>query len=564
MINLELKLRQWTRFRWVACQLDVLAECSNLSELQKALQSLPTTLEETYDRILLSIRRESRSDVVKLLQWLAFSILPLGLLEMVEVFAIDRDKLRFDPNRRPRKPLAILGVCSSLVKVSYTDDYDTVSVHKFGTLSLAHLSVKEYLISEQIRNSPLSYYHLDEKLANSAISCDCLLYLLQFDTVDCLFNETVALISFGRYAAEFWITHARSDDGVIQNDVQELVTRLLSSSGVHFNNWITLFDADKGYGSDFLKTSYDVPRPLYYASLLGLGQIANKLVLSSSADVNMAGGRYGSALTSASAGGHKEVVQILIENGADVNIAGGYYGSVLGSASARGHKEVVQILLENGADVNIAGGRYGSALGSASARGPKEVVQILLENGADVNIAGGHYGSALGSASAEGHKEVVQILLEKGADVNIPGNYYHSALLSASAGGREEVVQILVENGADVNIAKGYYGSALGSASAEGHKEVVQILLENGADVNIARGHYGSALMSASAFGHKEVVQILLENGANVNIAGGHYSSAFKYARSGSHEAIVRLLLEHGADPDEIAVDDVTSMDITQ
>ena len=47
---------------------------------------------------------------------------------------------------------------------------------------------------------------------------------------------------------------------------------------------------------------------------------------------------------------------MLLEKGADLNIAGEYSGSALGSASAFGHKEVVQILLENGADVNIAGG----------------------------------------------------------------------------------------------------------------------------------------------------------------------------------------------------------------
>ena len=74
----------------------MLAECSNLSELRKALHSLPATLEETYIRILPCIRRESRSDVVKLLQWLAFSVRPLTLLEMAEVFAIHRDKTPID------------------------------------------------------------------------------------------------------------------------------------------------------------------------------------------------------------------------------------------------------------------------------------------------------------------------------------------------------------------------------------------------------------------------------------------------------------------------------------
>ena len=385
MINLELKLKHWTRFRWVTCQLDVLAKCSSLHQLRKALHSLPTTLEETYNRILLCIRKDSRSDVVRLLQWLAFSARPLALSEMAEVFAIDRDKLRFDPDQRPREPRAILDICSSLVKVSHTGDGDTISVRGSGTLSLAHLSVKEYLISEQIGNSPFSYYHLDKKLADFAISRDCLVYLLQFGTVDCLCDQSEASISFGRYAAKYWTNHAQSDDGVIQNDVQKLVTKLFSSSGVCFNNWIALFDVERGYGHS-LRTSYNIPHPLHYASLLGLLQT---VVLSSSlADVNMAGGLFGSALASASARGQKEVVQILLENGANVNIVGGIYGSALASASVFGRNEIVRTLLENGADVDMVGGDYGSALALASAFGQKEVVQILLENGADVNSLG--------------------------------------------------------------------------------------------------------------------------------------------------------------------------------
>ena len=52
---------------------------------------------------------------------------------------------------------------------------------------------------------------------------------------------------------------------------------------------------------------------------------------------------------------------MLLKNGADVNIAGGDYGSALGSASAFRHKGVIQMLLENGADVNFLGGGNPSA-----------------------------------------------------------------------------------------------------------------------------------------------------------------------------------------------------------
>ncbi|KAB5513482.1 hypothetical protein GE09DRAFT_980708 [Coniochaeta sp. 2T2.1] len=63
-------------------------------------------------------------------------------------------------------------------------------------------------------------------------------------------------------------------------------------------------------------------------------------------DVHTQGGYYGTALQAASAGGHKEVVEMLLGKGADVHTQGGYYGTALQAASAGGHKEVVQILLD--------------------------------------------------------------------------------------------------------------------------------------------------------------------------------------------------------------------------
>ena len=295
----------------------------------------------------------------------------------------------------------------------------------------------------------MSYYHLDKKLADFAISRDCLVYLLQFGTVDCLCDQSEASISFGRYAAKYWTNHVQSDDGVIQNDVQELVTKLFSSPGVCFNNWIALFDVGRGYGYS-LRTSYNVPHRLYYASLLGLVRTVNELFLSSSlADVDMAGGLFGSALASASVFGQKEVVQILLENGANVNMEGGRDGSALASASTFGQKEVVQILLENGAEVNMVGRFHGSALALASARGQKEVVQILLENGADVNSLGKGNQSPLRLSSINGHFSIAQILLDHGADVNLKHEDGHSALNCARASPYKAIVQLLLERGAD-------------------------------------------------------------------------------------------------------------------
>ena len=42
--------------------------------------------------------------------------------------------------------------------------------------------------------------------------------------------------------------------------------------------------------------------------------------------------------------GHEKVVQMLLDKGADVHVQGGRYGSALQMASAGGHEKVVQIL----------------------------------------------------------------------------------------------------------------------------------------------------------------------------------------------------------------------------
>jgi ankyrin repeat protein len=96
-----------------------------------------------------------------------------------------------------------------------------------------------------------------------------------------------------------------------------------------------------------------------------------------------------------------ESCRFFLEKGANVDAAGGYYGSALQAAAANGNLRVVSLFLEKGANVNAAGGYYGSALQAAAANGYLEVVSLLLENEANINAKGGRYGSALGAATED-------------------------------------------------------------------------------------------------------------------------------------------------------------------
>jgi len=99
------------------------------------------------------------------------------------------------------------------------------------------------------------------------------------------------------------------------------------------------------------------------------------------------------------------------------------HGNELSAASAEGHDQIVQQLLDKGANVNAQGGYYGSALQAASAKGHDQIVLQLLDKGANVNAQGGEYGNALRAASVGAHDQIMAWLLEKGADVNTLEDY---------------------------------------------------------------------------------------------------------------------------------------------
>jgi Ankyrin repeats (3 copies) len=319
------------------CQLDALGKCLNLPRLRKSLESLPDTLDGTYDRILCAIDKENSQDALKILQWLVYSARPLRIDEVVDAIAVYSDNdPRFDLESRLPDPQDLLTICSSLITIAGVE------------IRLAHFSVKEYLISERIQNGPAYQYSIRERYANASIAETCLAYLLQFDKTNSLTHQTTEKFPLARYAAEYWTQHSR----VAREDAEvmhQLIMELFLSNREAYVNWVRLFDPDEPLEQpDITKGSKRVAPPLYYASLAGLIESV-RLLLEQGADVNAQGGYYGNALQAASAGGHDQVVQRLLEQGADVNAQGGYYGNALQAASLRGHDQVVQRLLEKGA-----------------------------------------------------------------------------------------------------------------------------------------------------------------------------------------------------------------------
>ena len=133
--------------------------------------------------------------------------------------------------------------------------------------------------------------------------------------------------------------------------------------------------------------------------------------------------------------GNVDLVRLCITYGADINAN---YGTPLWQASANGHKDVVQLLLENG----VCKLRINQAFRSACFQGHLEIVDILLQHGANVHDL---YDEALIDACHVGHHEIVKLLLRHGANANAQNNFpFRSAYNNMDF----KMIKILLKGGA--------------------------------------------------------------------------------------------------------------------
>ena len=144
--------------------------------IRKALSELPNGLEATYETILRRTTSQNRrhvNEIKRSLQWLSMSLLPLTLTMLVEAAAIDADELFLD-TEACMDELDLVGMLSSLVLV----DWNTTP----PVVSLAHQTVHEYLQSQSILQSDMSYYHIDVPTTHQYLAETSIQYLLFADS----------------------------------------------------------------------------------------------------------------------------------------------------------------------------------------------------------------------------------------------------------------------------------------------------------------------------------------------------------------------------------------------
>jgi hypothetical protein len=229
--------------------------------VRRILDELPESLDETYERILKEIRKSNQGHARRLLHCLVAAIRPLQVEELAEVLAVD-----FNAEGMPKlnpawrwedQEEAVMSACSSLVIVVKNGDSRTIQ--------FSHFSVKEYLTSDRLAESSrdVSHYHIPLESAHTILAQACLGVLLRLD--DGIDRDTIDNFPLAKYAAIYWIEHARFGD--VASRIKPGMECLFDMDKPHFAAWLWLYNPDRYSSMSTIRPEKPEAVPLYYAAL---------------------------------------------------------------------------------------------------------------------------------------------------------------------------------------------------------------------------------------------------------------------------------------------------------
>ncbi|KAI1458354.1 hypothetical protein F4805DRAFT_146462 [Annulohypoxylon moriforme] len=216
--------------------------------------------------------------------------------------------------------------------------------------------------------------------------------------------------------------------------------------------------------------------------------------------------------------GNLEVTKLLVDSSAKIDITDENKETALIVACRKHHEAIIRYLVEAGADIK-AQSSFGTALQAISLVGCCRCAKIILGAYKKSKIIenGGPFGSPLHAAAFYGHSDLVKLLCSRKIDVRARHRTYGTPITAALKGFNPgldpvpflEILQELIERGVDVNDPGGLLGPALCEASYQGNADIVALLLDHGAKIRKAKGPMGTAYEAARDRGHEEVLILL-------------------------------------------------------
>lgn len=258
------------------------------------------------------IPKENQGFAREAMLWLSFAFRPLKLTELCETVAFNELDATVDPLNRLLDPHDLFRWCQGLIT------YDPGT----SDITLSHSSVRTYLLSEQIKCGPSSFFSIDEVLAERLLLRKCLTYMMFTDFGKGYrpnyyeweaFSSHWPLLS---YASQHWASHAHILDAELESYDQDLISKFCRTSdderSGNFGFWVQCLYPNAG-----VRVARDT-HPLYYAASFGLRAVVGALISANeNMDLDAPGGRNDStALQVACYRSHYGVAKDLLDAGA--------------------------------------------------------------------------------------------------------------------------------------------------------------------------------------------------------------------------------------------------------
>lgn len=511
----------------------------NTRELHEIVSSMPRGLGHAYQRNLEKLSKmkiETQDRARDILRWMIFAVRPLSVQELFHLLSARGNK--FQQNKFPSPidesciRLQLIQLCGSLIEVrkpAYPSQIEESTIH------FIHFSAKEFLLDAQNQRDhqeQAGFFFPTPGTEHNILTVSCLSSLVfSPDTLHWTQDGSTC------YAVDYWTEHfhlsTRSQTPECLN-----LQRELFKPGPAFDGYIKR--------SRSLSTEFT---PLAVACWYRLLDICKELLMDHHTNPNKQILYWGTALSIAVRGGHKEIIKVLLaRKDVDVNCTSNGETPLSLAALQRDRAMLEMLLKREDLCVNrVINGQ--TLLARAVQTDDNALVGLLLaRDGVDANCTNRRGWTPLFQAASDGNKDIFQQLLcSKKVDVNWKSGGQTLLSMAAKEGDGAGIQLLLTRDDVDVNCTNAYGWTPLYQAALDSNKEIVQILLANRkTDPNFAcDGH--TPLSLAIKEGKDEIVILLFtRDDLDVNCTTVRGRTSLYQAAVDGKGTLVEMLLTRG------------------